>query len=228
MLTLSVCFAPPVCCVNGSGPVTTCTHSDPRKRRPAVKDHGAPRSVGAASSSVRCTGLRHHGQSLMTGIRRVTLRGQCAAQRVTTRETTQTMSTCCLTLTPPTPPTPILPRHPMCDSTNRKPEMKKESHPMMYPRTPSWIRRHTTPTLLFLTSTWRGVSYSKKKSERALVIWLFIFSHGLTRREEGLSLSSPHWHINTQDDHFSCRRWLLTASKRSSAFSCKRRLTHFI
>lgn len=76
--------------------------------------------------------------------------------------------------------------------------MNKGSHPMMYARTPSWIRRHTTPTLLFLTSTWRGVSYSKKKSERALVIWLFIFSHGLTRGEEGLSLSSPHWHINTR------------------------------
>lgn len=64
-------------------------------------------------------------------------------------------------------------------------------YPMMYARTPSWIRRHTTPTLLFFTSTWRGVSYSKKKSEMASVICFFIFYHWLTQREEGLSC--PTW-----------------------------------
>lgn len=70
----------------------------------------------------------------------------------------------------------------------------------MYARTPSWIRRHTTPTLRFLTNTWRGVSYSKKKSVMALVIWLFIFCHRLTRRDEGLSLSRlANLHINAGD-----------------------------
>lgn len=66
------------------------------------------------------------------------------------------------------------------------------SYPMMYATTPSWIRRHTTPTFQFLTSTWRGVSYSKKKSERALVIWLFIFSSWADQKRGG-SLSSTPW-----------------------------------
>lgn len=36
---------------------------------------------------------------------------------------------------------------------------------MMYARTMSWISRKVSPTFLFLTSTIRGVSYSKRKED---------------------------------------------------------------
>lgn len=40
-----------------------------------------------------------------------------------------------------------------------------QPYPMMYARTMSWISRKVSPTFLFLTSTIRGVSYSKRKED---------------------------------------------------------------
>lgn len=116
-LTLSVCFTVPVCCVNSS----TLSRHAPLTLGSTVKDYGAPRSVYAASSSVCCTRLRRHSQSLMTGIPRVTLKGQCAPHRVSTCHSVRDNADH-LNLLPP----PHAPRHPMCDSRKRKPEEKEK------------------------------------------------------------------------------------------------------
>lgn len=112
-LTLSACFTVPVCCVNSS--VTTCT-SDPQKHPPAMKDYGAPQSVYAASSSVRCIRLRCHGQSLNDRNSRGHSEGSVRAAPC--HHTPQHAKQCRPSQPVAPPPRPL---PPMCDSTKRKP-----------------------------------------------------------------------------------------------------------
>lgn len=53
---------------------------------------------------------------------------------------------------------------------------------MMYARTMSWISRKVSPTFLFLTSTIRGVSYSKRKEDTFSMHFCPMAALGLCRR----------------------------------------------
>lgn len=52
---------------------------------------------------------------------------------------------------------------------------------MMYARTMSWISRKVSPTFLFLTSTIRGVSYSKRKEDTLSMHFCPMAAPGLCR-----------------------------------------------
>lgn len=64
---------------------------------------------------------------------------------------------------------------------------------MMYARTMSWISRKVSPTFLFLTSTIRGVSYSKRKEDTFSMHFCPMAAPGLCRSLVPAPLLAVPW-----------------------------------